>query len=167
MPISDKCRDFFDGSGSRTGSRMHIFRIRNIVYSEIQKGVIPLSATGYIQVHAYTSKAQIPLADVAITVTTPDNIALAMRLTNESGLIEPVEIAVPDLSESQTPDPPEVPFAVVNLYARLNDFEQVEIEDLQVFANTVTDQDLEMIPLSELPETWNRTTIFQTPAQNL
>ena len=117
--------------------------------------------------HAYTSKAQIPLSDVAITVAASANTALAMRLTNESGLIEPIEITVPDLSESQAPDPTQIPFTVVNLYAKLANFEQIEIENLQVFADTVTDQNLEMIPLSELPETWNRTAIFQTPAQNL
>ena len=116
---------------------------------------------------AYTSKAQIPLSDVAITVTTPDKTAIAMRLTNENGRIEPVEITVPDLSESQTPDPGKIPFTTVNLYARLTDFEQIEIEDLQVFADTITDQNLEMIPLAELPETWSRTEVFRTPAQNL
>ena len=74
---------------------------------------------------------------------------------------------MPDLAESQTPNPSEVPFTTVNLYARLSGFEQIEIEDLQVFANTVTNQNLEMIPLSELPLTFNRTEVFRTPAQNL
>ena len=96
-----------------------------------------------------------------------DNTALAMRLTNESGLIDPIEITVPDLSESQAPDPQQIPYAVVNLYAKRNEFEQIEIENLQVFADTVTDQDLEMVPLSELPESWNRTAVFKTPSQNL
>lgn len=90
-----------------------------------------------------------------------------MRLTNESGLIDPIEITVPDLSESQAPDPQQIPYAVVNLYAKRNEFEQIEIENLQVFADTVTDQDLEMVPLSELPESWNRTAVFKTPSQNL
>lgn len=116
---------------------------------------------------AFTSKAQIPLPDVAITVVASDNAVIAMRLTNESGRIEPIEVTVPDLSQSQTPDPGMTPFSVVNLYARLTDFEQIEIEDLQVFADTITEQELEMIPLSELPTSWNRTEIFRTPAQNL
>ena len=37
----------------------------------------------------------------------------------------------------------------------------------KVFAETVTDQDLEMIPLSELPQSWNKAEIFVTPPQNL
>lgn len=90
-----------------------------------------------------------------------------MRLTNESGLIDPVEVTVPDLAASQTPDTGEIPYTIVNLYAKLANYEQIEAENLQVFAGTVTNQNLEMIPLAELPESWNQTEIFQTPAQNL
>ena len=65
------------------------------------KGGIRLSATGYIQVHAYTSNAMIPLKDVAVVVTDISGAAIAMRLTNRSGMLDvPVEIAVPDLSAS-------------------------------------------------------------------
>ena len=46
-------------------------------------------------------------------------------------------------------------------------FEQIENESLQVFPDTVTDQNLAMIPLSELPDSWNKTEIFPTPPQNL
>ena len=133
----------------------------------VMKGVIVLSATGYIQVHAYTGNARIPLADVAISVTASDGTAIAMRLTNRSGLIDPIEIPVPDLTAGQTPDTGIIPFTRVNLYARLKGYEQIENEDLQVFPQTVTDQNLEMIPISELPDTWDRRELFVTPAQNL
>jgi len=126
-----------------------------------------LSATGYIQVHTYESYAQLPLKDVAITVTATDGTAIAMRITDRSGQIVPIEIPVPDLSESQTPDPAEIPFATVNLYAHLAGYEQVEAENLQVFANTVTTQNLMLIPLSELPGSWDQTAVFDTPPQNL
>ena len=91
-----------------------------------------------------------------------------MRLTNRSGILDdPIPIVVPDLSASQSPNTGIIPYALVNLYARNTDYEQIEIENLQVFANTVTDQDLKMIPLSELPELWRQTEIFNTPPQNL
>ena len=131
------------------------------------KGVIHLSATGYIQVRAYESYASLPLQNAAIAVTAPDGTAIAMRLTDRSGLIIPIEIVVPDLAESQSPDPPERPFAVVNLYAHLQGYEQIEVENLQVFADTTTFQNLEFIPLSELPGSWNQTELFPTPPQNL
>ena len=116
---------------------------------------------------AYTSIAQYPLKNVAITVTATDGTAIAMRLTNRSGRIQPIEIPVPDKSESLSPDPPERPYAVVNLYARLKGYEQVEAENLQVFADTTTNLNLEMIPLSELPGAWDQTVIIDTPPQNL
>ncbi len=126
-----------------------------------------MPSTGYIQVNAYTSNARIPLKDVAITVTALDGTAIAMRLTDRSGRIEPIAIPVPDASESQSPDPGELPFARVNLYARDKDYLQIENQDLQVFAGVVTNQNLEMIPLSELPEDWGDKEIFTTPQQNL
>ena len=131
------------------------------------KGGIILPSTGYIQVNAYTSNARIPLKDVAITVTALDGTAIAMRLTDRSGRIEPIAIPVPDATESQSPDPGELPFARVNLYARLRNYLQIENEDLQVFAGVVTNQNLEMVPLSELPDDWGDKEIFTTPEQNL
>lgn len=126
-----------------------------------------MPSTGYIQVRAYASNAQYPLKNVAITVTSQDGTAIAMRLTDRSGKITPISVPVPDKSESQSPDPSERPYAIVNLYAHLQGYEQTEAENLQVFAGTTTIQNLEMIPLSELPDQWNQTIVFNTPPQNL
>lgn len=126
-----------------------------------------MPSVGYIQVHAYTSRARLPLEDVAIAVTASDGTAIAMRLTDKSGKISLIEVPVPDLSAGQTPDTGEIPFTSVNLHARKKGFEQIKNENLQVFPNVVTDQNLEMIPLSELPDAWDRTEIFNTPPQNL
>ena len=123
--------------------------------------------TGFIQLRAYTSAAQFPLENVAVTVTAPDGTAIAMRLTDRSGRIQPIEIPVPSRQESLQPDPPEQPYALVNLYARKNGYEQIESENIQVFAETTTFQNLEMIPLAEYPALWNQTVIFNTPPQNL
>lgn len=132
------------------------------------KGGIFLSATGYIQVNAYTSNARIPLKDVAVAVTDNSGAGIALRLTNRSGQLDnPIEIAVPDLAAGQTPNTGVIPFAVVNLYARLENYEEIDIENLQIFPNTVTVQNLELIPISELPAAWNLAEVFDTPAQNL
>lgn len=122
---------------------------------------------GYIDVNAYTSKAKIPLQDVAITVTATDGTAIAMRLTDRNGLIQPIEVPVPALSAGQTPDTGVRPFTPVNLYARLEGYEQMENENLQVFPGTVTRLDLQMIPLAELPGSWDQIGITDTPAQQL
>ena len=133
----------------------------------MMKGVTCLNATGYITVHAYTSYAQLPLKDVAVSVTATDGTAIAMRLTDRNGQIVPIEIPVPTRSSSLVPGISEAPFTAVNLYARLKGYEQIEIENLQVFADTTTNQNLELIPLSEFPGKWNQTEIFDTPRQNL
>ena len=122
---------------------------------------------GYIDVLAYTSNALIPLENVAITVTSSDGTALAMRLTNRNGGIKPISIPVPDISNSLSPNPSVKPFTSVDVYARLEGFEQEENKNLQVFPNVVTRLNLEMIPLSELPSSWDKTIVFNTPAQNL
>ena len=126
-----------------------------------------MSATGYIKVNAYESYARLPLKNVAVTVTAEDGTAIALRLTDRSGQIAPIEIPVPDLADSQAPDPGERPYAVVNLYAHLRGYELIESENLQVFADTTTVQDLVMVPLAELPQQWDQTAIFLTPPQNL
>ena len=131
------------------------------------KGVINLASTGYITVHAYTSYAQLPVQNVAISITAPDGTAIALRTTDRNGQIRPVEIPVPDRSANLSPDPGELPYTNINLYARARGYEQAEYENLQVFAGTTTNQNVELIPLSELPGAWNQTAIFDTPPQNL
>lgn len=146
---------------------MHLCTAGRIYCFENSKGGIFLPATGYLQVRAYSSFAQIPLKDVSITVTATDGTALSMALTDRSGKITPIPLPTPDRSASQSPDPGEIPFAVVNLNARLPGYEQITVENLQIFADTVTSQDLEMIPLSELPSQWSKSEIFDTTPQRL
>ena len=126
-----------------------------------------MPSTGYIQVHAYAGRAELPLENVAVAVTASDGTALALRLTDRSGKITPIPIPTPDIIDSQSPGSPEIPFSIVNLHARLEGYEQITVESLQVFADTVTWQDLELIPLSELPESWDKAEVFPTPPQNL
>jgi len=126
-----------------------------------------MPATGYIQVHTYSSKAQLPLKDVAISVTGTDGTAIAMELTDRNGRIEPIPIPVPDRTESQTPGSAEPPFSTVSLHARLSGYEQIQIDGLQIFADTVTEQNLEFIPLSEFPGSFGESERFSTPPQNL
>ena len=126
-----------------------------------------MPSTGYIRIHAYQSKALIPLKDVAVAVTATDGTALALMLTDRNGLAGPIEVPVPDLAAGQTPDSGQIPFTAVNIYARLKGFEQIENENVQVFPDTITLQNLELIPLSEMPGAFDAREIFITPPQNL
>ena len=126
-----------------------------------------MPSTGYVQVRAYSSNARIPLQNVAISVSALDGTAIAMQLTDRSGRIAPIPVPVPELSASQSPDTGQIPFTAVNLQARLRGYEQIFVKRLQVFPDSTTVQDLEMIPLSELPSQWGKTETFDTPPQNL
>ena len=125
-----------------------------------------MPAIGYIQAKAFTSRAKLPLEDAAVSVVDDNGKLLGLRTTDSSGLTTPIRISVPDRSESQAPGTVK-PFVTVNLYARAEDYEQVLVRGVQIFADTTTMQNLEMIPLSELPAAWDKTEVFLTPPQNL
>jgi hypothetical protein len=125
-----------------------------------------MPAFGYIQAKAFTSRAQLPLEDAAISVVDENGRLLGLRITNSSGLTTPIRLEVPDRSESQSPGTAK-PFVTVNLYARAEGYEQVLARNIQVFPDTVTTQDVQFVPLSELPGSWNRVMVFDTPPQNL
>ena len=125
-----------------------------------------MPATGYIQVKAYTSRAQLPVEDAAIAVVDSQGRLLGLRTTNSSGQTTPIRLEVPDRSQSQSPGNGK-PFVTVNLYARADGYEQVLARGIQVFADTTTTQELRFIPLAELPGSWNRLEVFDTPPQNL
>lgn len=123
---------------------------------------------GFLTARAYMSYAQIPLEDVAVVIAAQDGTAIAMRLTNRSGLTEPISVPTPEASESQAPEENGArPFTGVTVYAFKNDFEQIVARNVQIFPGVTTVQDLEMIPLSELPDRWDENVLYSTPPQNL
>lgn len=126
-----------------------------------------MPATGYIQIRAYSSYAQIPLKDVAVAITADDGTAISMGLTDRSGKTRSVAVPVPDRSESQSPGSEQSPFTTVTIHAKRQGYEQIRVDNVQLFADTVTLQELEMIPLAEFPSSWEQSEIFNTPPQNL
>ena len=126
-----------------------------------------MSQPGYLQFYAYTGNARLPLRDVAILVTDSNGSLVKMGLTDSSGRYGPIPVEVPDRSESLTPDPTERPYGTVNVHARLKNYEQIQADNIQIFAGIITNQNLEMIPLSELPDQWSKTELFNTTPQNL
>lgn len=125
-----------------------------------------MPAIGYIQARAFTSRARLPLEDTAVSVVDDNGRLLGIRTTNSSGLTTPIRLEVPELAQSQTPGSGK-PFVTVNLYARAEGYEQVLVRGIQVFADTVTTQELQLVPLSELPGSWKQVAVFDTPPQNL
>ena len=129
-----------------------------------------MSAQGYLVAYTYTSDALIPIEDATVTVTLRTSSGLmellAIRLTDESGKTDQLTTPTPDLSASQSPSL-EQPFTSVDITAEHPLYERIIVEDVQIFPDTVTNQNLQMIPLDEAPEAWNQTEIFEVPPQNL
>ena len=127
-----------------------------------------MPSIGYLQVRAFVSSARIPLANVAVSVQTPQGTLLAARLTNRSGMLDtPIPIEVPNRSAGLTPDTGVLPFTQVNLFARKEAYEQIGSENVQIFPGVITTQNLPMIPLAEFPDAYDKSEIFNTPPQNL
>ena len=51
-----------------------------------------MPAIGYIQVRAYTSRAQLPVEDAAVSVVDEGGRLLGLRTTNSSGLTTPIRL---------------------------------------------------------------------------
>lgn len=126
-----------------------------------------MSATGYIQVNAYTSDARIPLEGTAIAILSSDGTLIAARLTNSSGQIIPVPISVPDLADSLDPSFVGQPFASVTIRAQSTGYEQIQVDRVQVFPGILTLQPLEMVPTPLYTNSYNGTEYFDVPPQNL
>ena len=126
-----------------------------------------MSGVGYIHIKAYTSRAQIPLEDVAVSVLDAEGKLLALRVTDQSGNTTPISVQVPNATNSQSPQSGRPIFTKVNIYARAEGYEQVLARDVQVFEHVVTTQELPMIPLAAEPRDPANAEIFDTPPQNL
>ena len=126
-----------------------------------------MSATSLLQVFAFTSRASIPVSGVTVTVTDPQGRLLGIRQTNSSGLISPIAITVPDKSESLDSAFQGQPFTSVSIFARHPGYRQIDIQNAQVFPGVVTVQNLEMIPLSQLPGQCDATEEFNIPPQKV
>ena len=66
-----------------------------------------MEAQGTISIRAFTSRAQIPIPGAAAAVTRPAGQGrhqlVALRITEENGLTEPVPLPAPLLSQSDQP----------------------------------------------------------------
>lgn len=128
-----------------------------------------MPGVGLLTVRIYTSDAELPIEDATVTVTqnTPNGVRLlAVRITDESGVVPNISIATPDLSESLSPGG-SVPYAIVDVTVDHPEYDRALIENVQLFAGIQTQQNIGLIPLSETPESFNMTDVVDISAQDL
>jgi len=108
---------------------------------------------GFVKTHVYTSVANLPLQGVTIVLSRRlqdgRREILAARKTDSSGNTEPIQVATPNTAVSQTPGNT-IPFSYIDITADLPLFEQVLVQDVQVFPGVITLQEIQMLPLDTL-----------------
>lgn len=129
-----------------------------------------MAAKGSLLAHVFTSDSNIPIEEATVTVTQtlPNGLIelLAVRITDESGLTKPLEVPTPEKAVSQAPSE-EQPFSLVQVTAEHPLYERIVVKDVQIFPDTVSIQNMQLIPLAEAPELFNQTEVFPIPPQNL
>lgn len=112
----------------------------------------------------------IPIRDVRVTVTrnTDDGEEiLAFRMTDENGKTEIIEVDTPDIELSLDQNNTQKTFASVNIKVEKEGFVIFIIKDVQVFANRLSEQNIEMIPLPEKAEYDEFSNTYTVTPQNL
>lgn len=127
-------------------------------------------AKGYLIAQVFTARQAIPIENAAVLVTRKNGSGddlISYQFTNSSGETQKIEIEAPEMGLSQEPGNFE-PFAVVDIRIEHPGYYPVIIHDAQVFANTTTEQQTEMIPVADNlnPVQEGSENIFVTP-QNL
>ena len=119
-----------------------------------------MASIGTIVTRVYTSRAQLPVAGGG------RHTLLALRVTDENGRTAPIRVATPEPSASESPGT-ESPFAVCDIWVEVPGYEMLLVENVQVFPNTETLQELELIPLPEQTSSSTRGEIVDIPPQDL
>lgn len=129
-----------------------------------------MAATGTILTRVFTSQAQIPVAGATVAFTQRSkegrHALLALRVTDANGRTAPVQVETPDASASESPGTV-TPFAVCDIWAESPGYELLVVENVQIFAETQTLQELELIPLPEQSPTLLPENPVNVPPQNL
>ncbi len=112
----------------------------------------------------------IPVIGTRVTVTENTDeggILLAFRITDENGKTDIMEIDTPDMELSLDENNTEKVYRSVNIKAEKEGFAIFIIKNVQIFANRLSEQNIEMIPLPENSEYDEYTNTYTVTPQNL
>ncbi len=126
-------------------------------------------AIGYINVRVTTSRALYPLEDAFVSVTKneQDKVSLlGFRVTDKDGKTETIIVETPDIELSQQPNNSNS-FTSCNIRIDHPQYYSLIINDVQIFAENITLQEVELIPLEENATINSRIKSINIPAQNL
>lgn len=111
-----------------------------------------MDLTGSLIIRVTTSRANLPVsgASAAITTLGPDgkHILVALTETNESGLAGPIRLPAPSTESSGTSPGGPAPYTFYSLWVEHPGYQIAHIQDVQVFPNIESVQDVTLVPLS-------------------
>lgn len=129
-----------------------------------------MPAQGYLQTHVFTSRANLPIPNAAVSVLRlqPDGKRelIAFQLTDSSGNTPPIPIPTPDASMSLNPAQPGG-FSDVTISVDYPQYERVLVENVQIFPGVTTLQDIQLLPMDVLPKDWGDFQEFLISPQEL
>ncbi len=131
-----------------------------------------MAEKGSLVVFVYTARMAIPIKNARVSILRANsNELLGFRVTNDEGLTDVYEETTPDTAISLTPQPTESefvsPFSVVDLQIEHPMYQKILIEDVQIFSNLKSIQNVELIPLEEYSTTQTSSETFIITPQNL
>ena len=123
---------------------------------------------GTIMVHAFTSRAQLPVAGATIVISQQTeekkHMLYAVRVTNENGEIPPVQVPTP--MGSRNPGT-ETPYTLLDVWVEHPGYQLELIRNAQVFSGTDSVLEVALIPLAEHAIPRNSFHIVNTTPQSL
>ena len=124
---------------------------------------------GFLGVSTFAAGRILPISGANVYVSQIEDgkeKLLYSLITDENGNTPIVSIEAPDMALSEKPGNSK-PFSLINIRVIKDSFFRTIIKDVQVFANRITIQNVDMVPLPENTEGVNITNTFVVLPQNL
>lgn len=128
-----------------------------------------MEENGKLMIRTYASDMLIPISETRISIMDAENkdVLLAFRLTDENGKTEEIEIKTPDKSLSLDENNQKRPFSVVDVIAQKDGYDISVIENVQIFADNLSVQNIEMLVLPENAAYDDFYKVYRVTPQNL
>ena len=123
---------------------------------------------GYIRVQVFTASQALPVPNALVAFTQTDGEKIAERTTNLNGQTALVEIDTPEKNLSQSPQENGTKvFSTINIKVTMPMYQSMIFEEVQVFSDEISIQNVFLVPLPEYAEPNNQPSTFTVVPQTL
>ena len=104
---------------------------------------------GYIMINVRTASNALPVDRAIVTIRDEEQNIISILFTDESGQTPKVKVLAPSSKYSEKPSPEEKPYSSYNIDADKEGYISVRNTNVPVYPNTISVQEIEMIPNPE------------------